>query len=43
MLENFLVGTATLFGDPFTIGVFIFGVLGGVGVGGGWFWRVRGQ
>ena len=30
MIENFLVGTATLFGDPFTIGVFIFGVLGGM-------------
>ena len=30
MIENFLTGTATLFGDPFTIGVFIFGVLGGM-------------
>jgi putative tricarboxylic transport membrane protein len=25
-----LTGTATLFGDPFTIGVFVFGVLGGM-------------
>ncbi len=30
MIENFLTGTATLFGDPFTIGVFVFGVLGGM-------------
>jgi putative tricarboxylic transport membrane protein len=30
MIENFLIGTATLFGDPFTIGVFVFGVLGGM-------------
>ena len=30
MIENFLAGTATLFGDPFTIGIFIFGVLGGM-------------
>jgi putative tricarboxylic transport membrane protein len=30
MIENFLNGTATLFGDPFTIGVFVFGVLGGM-------------
>ena len=33
MIENFLTGTATLFGDPFTIGVFVFGVLGGMLVG----------
>ncbi len=30
MIENFLTGTTTLFGDPFTIGVFVFGVLGGM-------------
>ncbi len=30
MIENFLTGTATLFGDPFTSGVFVFGVLGGM-------------
>ena len=30
MLDNFLTGTATLFGDPFTIGIFIFGVIGGM-------------
>ncbi len=30
MIENFLTGTATLFGEPFTIGVFVFGVLGGM-------------
>ena len=30
MIENFLAGTATLFGDPFTIGIFVFGVLGGM-------------
>ncbi|XDZ66494.1 tripartite tricarboxylate transporter permease [Alphaproteobacteria bacterium LSUCC0684] len=30
MWENFLTGTATLFGDPFTIAIFIFGVLGGM-------------
>jgi len=30
MIENFLAGSATLFGDPFTIGIFIFGVLGGM-------------
>lgn len=30
MIDNFLTGTATLFGDPFTIGVFVFGVLGGM-------------
>ena len=30
MIEHFLAGSATLFGDPFTIGVFVFGVLGGM-------------
>ena len=33
MIENFLAGTATLFGDPFTIGIFVFGVFGGFPVG----------
>lgn len=28
MIENFLAGTAALFGDPFTIAIFVFGVLG---------------
>ena len=30
MIENFLAGSATLFGDPFTIGIFVFGVIGGM-------------
>jgi len=30
MVDNFLAGSAALFGDPFTIGVFIFGVIGGM-------------
>lgn len=30
MIENFLAGTAALFGDPFTIGIFVFGVIGGM-------------
>jgi len=30
MIENFLTGTASLFGDPFTIGIFVFGVIGGM-------------
>ena len=30
MLENFLAGSAALFGDPFTIGIFVFGVIGGM-------------
>ncbi len=30
MLENFLAGSQALFGDPFTIAIFIFGVLGGM-------------
>src|SRR5210317_131802 len=30
MIENFLAGTAALFGDPFTIAIFVFGVVGGM-------------
>ena len=30
MIENFLAGTAALFGDPFTIAIFVFGVIGGM-------------
>ena len=30
MIENFIAGSASLFGDPFTIGIFIFGVIGGM-------------
>ena len=30
MIENFLAGTAALFGDPFSIGIFVFGVIGGM-------------
>jgi TctA family transporter len=30
MIENFLAGSAALFGDPFTIGIFVFGVIGGM-------------
>ena len=30
MVENFLAGTAALFGDPFTIAIFVFGVVGGM-------------
>ncbi len=30
MLENFLAGSAALFGDPFTIAIFVFGVVGGM-------------
>ena len=30
MIENFLAGTAALFGDPVTIGIFVFGVIGGM-------------
>ncbi|MEL0076532.1 MAG: tripartite tricarboxylate transporter permease [Alphaproteobacteria bacterium] len=30
MLENFLAGSFALFSDPFTIGIFVFGVLGGM-------------
>ena len=39
MIENFLAGSSALFGDPFTIGIFVFGVIGGDAV-----WRnSRGQ
>jgi len=30
MIDNFISGSAALFGDPFTIGIFIFGVIGGM-------------
>ena len=30
MIENFLAGSSALFGDPFTIGIFVFGVIGGI-------------
>jgi putative tricarboxylic transport membrane protein len=30
MLENFLAGSFALFSDPFTIGIFVFGVIGGM-------------
>jgi len=30
MIENFLAGTAALFGDPVSIAIFIFGVIGGM-------------
>ena len=30
MIENFLAGSAALFGDPFTIAIFVFGVIGGM-------------
>src|SRR5210317_1142500 len=30
MIENFLAGTAALFGDPFTVAIFVFGVVGGM-------------
>jgi putative tricarboxylic transport membrane protein len=30
MWENFLAGSSALFGDPFTIGIFVFGVIGGM-------------
>jgi putative tricarboxylic transport membrane protein len=30
MWENFVIGTMTLFGDPFTVAIFVFGVLGGM-------------
>ncbi len=30
MLDNFLAGSFALFSDPFTIGIFVFGVLGGM-------------
>ena len=30
MVENFLAGTSALFGDPFTVAIFVFGVVGGM-------------
>ena len=30
MIENFLAGSAALFGDPLTIAIFVFGVIGGM-------------
>ena len=30
MLDNFIVGTLALFGDPFSILIFVFGVIGGM-------------
>ena len=30
MIENFLAGSAALFGDPVTIAIFVFGVIGGM-------------
>ena len=30
MFENFITGSTALFGDPLTIGIFIFGVIGGM-------------
>ena len=30
MFENFIIGSASLFGDPFTIVIFVFGVIGGM-------------
>ena len=30
MIENFLTGTAALFGDPVTILIFVAGVIGGM-------------
>ncbi len=30
MVDNFLAGSAALFGDPFTIAIFVFGVIGGM-------------
>ena len=33
MIENFLAGTAALFGDPITILMFVFGVSGGMHFG----------
>ena len=30
MIDNFLAGSAALFGDPFSIGIFVFGVIGGM-------------
>ena len=30
MIENFIAGTYALFGDPFSILIFVFGVIGGM-------------
>ena len=30
MLENFIAGSGALFGDPTTIAIFVFGVVGGM-------------
>ena len=30
ILEKFLAGSGALFGDPFTIAIFVFGVIGGM-------------
>ena len=30
MIENFLLGSSALFGDPYTLAIFVFGVLGGM-------------
>ena len=30
MLENFLIGSSALIGDPFTLAIFVFGVIGGM-------------
>lgn len=30
MVEKFLAGSAALFGDPITIAIFVFGVIGGM-------------
>ena len=30
MIDNFIAGSVALFGDPFTIGIFVFGVIGGM-------------
>ena len=30
MIDNFILGSTSLFGDPVTIVIFIFGVLGGM-------------
>ena len=30
MIDNFIAGSLALFGDPFSIGIFVFGVIGGM-------------
>ena len=30
MIENFIAGSSALFGDPFTLAIFFFGVIGGM-------------